>query len=180
MVLLKQFDSMHKGLVPYFESNECDYAELKRVFRPGREFQVWEETKNFLGGWKLDKDGVPEIKGRTAEVVANPNNAAVADENTDFMVMINYKDQEEADYGYVIEKPAQFGLKAEAAIPVGYNLEKIDTSTITAAIVLLSERCGDAVTGVAETDFYIDGVALGVGDITDNGDGTYTTEFNRS
>lgn len=166
-----------QGFNAYIETNECDYNEMKKVFVPGRSFKVWEETQEGIEGWEFDNGGVMENRGYTAEVVANPNNSAVADENTDFMVMINYKYAVEKEYSTVIEKPDFFEMKAEAAIPLGYSLKKIDTSTITAAIVRLTEKCGDVVTGVDGTAFFADGSALLTGDVTDNADGTYTLDL---
>lgn len=158
------------------ESNNCDFEHLKKTFKPGRTFRVWEETKSSLFGWSQIESGVQVLRGYEAEIVVNPNSAVTEDSTAGFEIKITYKDQDELNASVVVSKPAKFGTQFEAALPIGLSLQIIDISTPASAIVLVKSRCGDAETGLADETFYVDGVALTDGDVTDSG-GQYTLDL---
>lgn len=162
----------------FIESNDNDWGELKKTFVAGSRFKVYAETATTIRHIYSKMVGdVQVLNGRTAEVVANPNNSVVADDGTQgYEVMINFKDQDEAMSEVTIKKPSGFGLSMEDAIPNGLTLSVIDKSTIaTASVRVINRANGDGYVGLLPADFIADGVALVAA--SDDGDGLYTVDL---
>jgi len=167
------------SMAAYFESNVCDYNELRAKFKGGTYQIFFILEDNTLMGRMADL-GV--VKGFTAAVHAIGGALPKLDavENS-FPVYINFKSTEEFEKRTVKDPVAwNPNIDLPAAMPSGLSMIQTVAYTAGDATVKVYERCGDAYASLSQTSEFeilgsndLDTPAVTAIDDTDAASGIY-------
>lgn len=165
----------------YLGSNFCDYKELLASLQGGNYRLFLVDNIGCIYGTKTAA-GV--VRGFAVQLTAVSKGLPLKEVGQNFKVFANFQNYEEFENAVLIPLTWNPQIELTEAMPVGLNVSATSAITAGSITVRVTERCGDAKTGLVAGDWEVvessELVTPGIATCTEGANGDYTLTLKKA